>query len=357
MKKISLLVVALMLVMALLTGCGGSTAPDKTNDANAKTDLGKYTIRIALENSETYPATLGLAQMKKYVEKHTDGNVTIDIYANGQLGGEEQTIDQVNQGTLEMAVASFAPIGVYQNKFYVMDIPFMFETYNEAWMVMDSYVGTDLMDTLEEVGLKGLAYMENGFRHTTNNNQPITGADSYKGLKIRTMQNANHMADFASLGANPTPIPFSELYLGLQQKIADGQENPIANVIDKKLYEVQSYLSLTGHLYDAMPLVCNLKWWNSLPAEYQAVIAEGAIYAQNYSRFCNADREVAMKQILTDNGMKINELTPEALAGIRDIAQPAVRDLVIKTSGKEYVEGFLKDVEAVKADIGKGLEI
>lgn len=356
MKRILLLIMSLMMVMALVTGCGGNAAPADGGDTDAA-DLGTYEIRIALENSETYPATLGLYQMKEYVEKHTDGKVTVNIYANGQMGGEEDTIEQVTMGTLEMAVASFAPIGVYQNKFYVMDIPFMFETYNEAWMVLDSYVGTDLMDTLEEVGLKGLAYMENGFRHTTNNINPIVGIESYKGLKIRTMQNTNHMEDFKAVGANPTPIPFSELYMGLSQKVADGQENPIANVIDKKLYEVQKYLSLTGHLYDAMPLVANLEWWNGLPAEYREVIAAGAIYAQNYSRFCNADREAEMKQILIDGGMQINELTPEALAGIREVAQPAVSDLVKKTVGAEYVDQFLADVAAVKEDIGKGLEL
>lgn len=353
MKKILAITLTIMILASLCMGCGNSGAGGKSGSG----DLGEYTIRIALENSETFPATLGLYQMKSYVESHTDGKVKVNIYANGQMGGEEDTIEQVVNGTLEMAVGSIAPVGVYQNKFYVMDIPFMFDSYNEAWMVLDSHVGTDLMDTLEEVGLKGLAYMENGFRHTTNNIKPITQASDYKGLKIRTMQNPNHMADFSSLGANPTPVPFAELYMALSQKVADGQENPIANVIDKKLYEVQKYLSITGHLYDAMPLVCNLKWWNDLPAEYREVIAAGAIYGQNYSRFCNADRENLMKDILTANGTEINDLTPEARAEIKSIAMPAVSDLVKETLGAEYVDKFIADVDSVKADIAKGIDI
>ncbi|MGI6030461.1 MAG: DctP family TRAP transporter solute-binding subunit [Eubacteriales bacterium] len=357
MKRI--LAVSMVLCMALgLASCkvSNSNSGNSGNTGNEGEDggpTGNYTIRIACENSESYPATLGLAAMEKYVEEKSGGAVQVDIYAGGQLGGEEETVEQVSQGTLEMAVASFAPIVTYAPEFMVMDIPFVYNTYNEAWMVLDSFVGTGLMDSLEQYGLKGMAFMENGFRQVTSNASAIESIDNFKGLKIRTMQNNNHMESFSAMGANPTPVPFSELYMSLSQKIVDAQENPIANVTDKKLYEVQKYLSLTNHIYDAMPLVCNLDFFNSMPAEYQGIVQAGAIYGMEYSRFCNAEREELILADLEAQGMQINELTAEAREAMAAVAQPAVIELIASDIGQEAVDEYLANVETVLSDISK----
>ncbi len=368
MRKLLALILALSMA-ATVAACGSASSAAKPAATEAAEEAaepaeeggeeaaapaaagGDYTIRVALENSETYPATLGLQQMKKYVESHTDGHVKIDIYANGQLGGEEDTLDQVAQGTLEMAVASFAPVVSFDNEFELLDIPFVFGTYEEAWMVLDSYVGTQIMDSLESAGMKGLAFMENGFRQATSSKGAIETMADLSGLKIRTMQNNNHMEAFSAMGANPTPVPFSELYMALQQKVADAQENPIANVTDKKLYEVQQYLSLTNQIYDAMPLVCNLDFFNSLPAEYQSVVQAGAIYGMEYSRFCNHEREDLILEYLEGQGMKINEVTPEAREEMKAAAQPAVVKLVSGDIGQEKVDEYLANVEAILGEI------
>lgn len=348
LKRILAITMALSMVISL----GGCKASNSTGGAGAAA-TGNFTIRIACENSENFPATLGLAAMKKYVETNTNGAVKVDIYASGQLGGEEETLEQVSQGNLEMAVASFAPVVSYDPDFEVMDIPFVYNTYGEAWMVLDSFVGTDLMKTLESHDLKGLAFMENGFRQVTSNAGAITTMDNFKGLKIRTMQNNNHMASFAALGGNPTPVPFSELYMSLSQKIVDAQENPIANVTDKKLNEVQKHLSLTNHIYDAMPLVCNLKFFNSLPAQYQGIVQAGAIYGMEYSRFCNQEREALILKDLAKAGMQINEVTADAHNAMAAVAQPAVSKLVAKDIGQEKVDKYMANVKAVLAEISK----
>lgn len=360
MKNMKKLIAMLLAVgmMATLAGCkvSNSSTPASSGDSassgsESAAPSGSYTIRIACENSETFPSTLGLKQMEKYIESHTNGAVQVDIYANGQLGGEEETLDQVSQGTLEMAVASFAPVVSYDPQFEVMDIPFVYNSYEEAWMVLDSYVGTNLMDTLQEYGLKGMAFMENGFRQVTSSAGPIETMADFSGLKIRTMQNNNHMGSFAALGGNPTPVAFSELYMSLQQHVVDAQENPIANVTDKKLYEVQDYLSLTNHIYDAMPLICNLDFFNSLPAEYQSVVQAGAIYGMEYSRFCNAARESEILEYLAGVGMKINEVSAEAHEEMANTAQPAVVKMVASDIGQDVVDQYLSDVEAVLSEI------
>ena len=316
----------------------------------------KVEIRISACNSMEHPQTLGLLIMKEFVESNTNGNVQVHVFPNSQLGAELESVEQVQMGTLEMATASIGPIVTFQEKFSVLDIPFLFNNYLEAWAVLDSPVGTDLLNSLEEVGLLGLAYMENGYRHTTNNIRPITRLEDFSGLKIRTMQAPLHIENFKALGANPTPVPFSELYMALSQRIADGQENPIANIWDIKLVEVQKFTSLTGHIYDAMPLVANLKWFRSLPTDYQVIIRTGAILGQNYSRFINADREELILDMLRKQGMGINDVSQEAKDAIKAIAQPAVAKIVRETIDPTFVDAFLKGIERVRDDISKGVE-
>ena len=207
---------------------------------------------------------------------------------------------------------------------------------------------------MEAQGLKGMAYMENGMRQVTSNVSAINSIADFKGVKLRTMQNNNHMESFSALGANPTPVAFSELYISLSQKVVDAQENPIANVTDKKLYEVQKYLSLTNHIYDAMPLVCNLEFFNSLPQAYQKVVQAGAIYAQEFSRFCNLEREDLILADLADKyGMQINEVSADARAEMAKVAQPAVIKLVAKDIGQDAVDQYMNDVKDVLAQISK----
>ena len=351
MKKALALILALVMVFALCAcgGNGGGNGDGGNDVADGKT----YTIKVACENSDNYPATRGLYAMKEYIESHTNGAVKVEVCASGQLGGEEETLEQVAQGNLEMAVASFAPVVSYCKDFMVMDIPFVYNSYEEAWLVLDSYVGTDLLKAMEKDGLKGLAYMENGFRQVTSSKGAINTMADFTSLKLRTMQNNNHIEFFKAMGANPTPVPFSELYMALSQKIADAQENPIANVTDKKLYEVQKYLSLTNHIYDAMPLVCNLDFFNSLPAEYQGIVQAGAIYGQEVSRFINAEREALILADLEKQGMIINTVSDDARAEMAKAAQPAAIKLIAEDIGQDAVDEYLANVEEILAQIAK----
>ena len=356
-KGIRVLLVTLLTAAMAVTaaGCGMKRTNSSSGGASGGSEegepTGQYTIRIALENSETYPATRGLQVMKNYVETLTDGNVTVNIYAGGQLGGEEDTLEQVAQGSIEMAVASFAPVVSYDPEFEVMDIPFVYNTYQEAWMVLDSHVGTDMLESLRDYGMIGLAFMENGFRQITTKNAPVETMADLKGVKLRTMQNNNHIAFFQALGANPTPVSFSELYMALNQNTVEAQENPIANVVDKRYYEVQNYLSLTNHIYDAMPLVCNLDFFESLPGKYQGIVRAGAVLGMEYSRFCNAEREDLILEELVGYGMKINEVSDEARQEMADVAQPAAIESVAADIGQDKVDEYLADVEAVLSEI------
>lgn len=312
-------------------------------------------IRVSVCNAPTHPQNIGLEIMNQYVAEKTNGELTIAVYPNSQLGAERESVEQCTSGSLEMSTASAGPLTTFNNKFMVLDIPFAFDSYEVAWMVLDGPVGQELLDSCEEVGLKGLAYMENGFRHVTNSVRPIETVEDFENIKIRTMEAPMHMENFQLLGANPTPVPWTELYLTIQQKIVDGQENPLANLWETKMYEVQKYASLTGHIYDPMPLVADLEWFESLTPEQQSIVEKGALLGQNYSRFVNKMREDQLVDLLTAEGMEINDVSAEAKAEMREISQEKVVQKIKENTDAKFVEKWLEAIEIAKEDINAGL--
>ena len=340
-KKFSMILLTLVIILMLVISSSVFAAPMK--------------IRVSVCNAPSHPQNIGLEIFRQYVEAKTDGQVTVAVYPNSQLGGERESVEQCKNGSLEMATASAGPLTTFNNKFMVLDIPFAFDSYERAWLVLDGPMGQKLLDSCEEVGLKGLAYMENGFRHVTNNVKPINTLEDLKGLKIRTMEAPMHMENFKNLGSNPTPVPWTDLYLTLQQKMVDGQENPLANLWEVKMYEVQKYASLTGHIYDPMPLVADLKWFNELSPDLQSIIEKGAILGQNYSRSVNAAREEELAKLLTAKGMAINDVSKEEKARMREASQVKVVESIKKASDPAFVDEWLKAIETVNLDINAGL--
>ncbi len=320
--------------------------------------MGVIKIRVSICNSMLHPQGVGMSVFKKIVEKETNGEVQVQIYPSSVLGGERESIEQVQRKSIEMATASAGPLTLFNKKIYVMDIPFAFDDYYTAWMVMDSPIAEELWKSFEkEAGLKVLGIMENGFRQITNRIRPIYTPDDLKGIKIRVMEAPMHIANFRELGANPTPIPWPELYMTLQQKIVDGQENPITNIWETKMYEVQKYVSLTKHIYDAMPLCANLEWFNNLPAEYQVILEKAGSVATNVSRFVNAAREDSLIPMLEAKGLEVNTLTEEQIDAFRQKSQAKVIELIKKEIGDpEFVDRWMKAIEEARDYIKCGLE-
>jgi len=338
-KKMLVLLVALVSIFAIASA----------SFAAAKT------IRVSLCNAETHPQSIGLQLFKKMVEEGSKGELRVNLYYNSQLGGERESVEQVVSGSLEMATASAGPMTTFDPKFMVLDIPYAFNDYNEAWLVLDGPAGQGLFKSCEEYGLKGLAWMENGFRHTTSSVRPVNTIGDFKGLKIRTMEAPMHMETFRLLGANPTPAPWTELYLVMQQKIVDGQENPLANIWEVGMYEVQKYVSLDGHIYDPMPLVANLKWFNALPQAQQQLIVVAAMCAQNYSRAINAGREMYIVDMLKQKGMEINEVSESEKAKMRDATQDAIAKKIRENTYSKFVDLWLSEIEQARKNIKAGL--
>jgi tripartite ATP-independent transporter DctP family solute receptor len=344
MKKSKKLLGGLTVAMMLfLTACGGGSTPapatgDASNSASGASSDQKYNLRIAYLPPEEQSTHIGAVKFKEIVEAKSGGRITVDLYPNGSLfPSDREAIEAVQLGNVEMTIPAVAPLAGFNKKFMVFDLPFLFKTQEAAYKALDGEVGQELMKDLESNGFKGLVFGENGFRHMSNNRGPINTPEDLKGLKVRTLENPVHTAIFNSFGANASPFAFGELYTALQQNVYDAMECPISLYHTNKFYEVQDYLTMSGHVYAATILLTNLDWYNSLPDDLKKVVDEAAVEYRDYQRKLATDQDAEFLAKLKENGMQVNELTPEQKDAFIEASKP-----VYEQFSKEIGEDLVK---------------
>ncbi|MDZ4163579.1 MAG: TRAP transporter substrate-binding protein [Smithellaceae bacterium] len=245
---------------------------------------GKMVLKAGSSTAETHPYNLGLKRFKELVEKGTAGKIEIQIFHSSALGAERELAEGMQIGSVDVVISSTGPLGGFVPKMNVVDLPFLFRDKAHAYKVLDGPIGASLLGELEKRNIIGLAFWENGFRHVTNARREIKVPADLKGLKLRTMENRVHMAAFRQLEAAPTPMAFSEVFTALQTKTLDGQENPIPVIFTSRFYEVQKFLSLSGHVYSPAPLMVSKHTWDKLTEEQKGVFKKAAIEARDYER-------------------------------------------------------------------------
>ena len=309
MKKriLSVLMVAAM-TTAVFAGCGSSSTGSAAASGSATAGDAEYSMIAGTTTPDAHPYNLGLVKMGELINEKTNGAVKLDVFGNSQLGGERDLIEGLQLGSVQVTCVSTAPLSGFTDMFLVFDLPFIFETTEQARAVMDSEVGEQILHSVDEQGLVGLAWFENGFRNVTNNVKPVTVPDDLKGIKIRTMENPIHMAAFKIMGADPTPMAMGDVFTALQQGTIDAEENPVPIVETNKFYEVQKYISMTGHLFSPAPVFIGKDYFESLPAEYQDAIKEAADEATPYQREQIDEQNVSGLESLKSNGMEANEV-------------------------------------------------
>lgn len=271
----------------------------------------QQTLQLAHNAAEGNPKWDASELFAELVEEGTNGELIVDVGGNAQYGDDMEAITQMRMGTLAFSTNSQGSTSSVVPQFSVLGLPFLFNSLPSAWEVMDGEVGDELKRLSEEKGLVLLALWDNGIRHVSNNVRPIETPDDLDGLKIRTPPDEMTVDIFEALGANPTPMNFSELYIALEQGVVDGQENPLMNIYSSKLHEVQDYISLTGHKYESTPLLMSKMVWDTLSPEYQEVIQQAAVEAGEFNRQASLEADDALRSKMEEAGVAFNEVNPE----------------------------------------------
>ncbi|MGP9766488.1 TRAP transporter substrate-binding protein [Halomonas sp. AOP13-D3-9] len=271
----------------------------------------QQTLQLAHNAAEGNPKWDASELFAELVEEGTNGELIVDVGGNAQYGDDMEAITQMRMGTLAFSTNSQGATSSVVPQFSVLGLPFLFNSLPNAWEVMDGEVGDELKRLSEEKGLVLLALWDNGIRHVSNNVRPIETPDDLEGLKIRTPPDEMTVDIFEALGANPTPMNFSELYIALEQGVVDGQENPLMNIYSSKLHEVQDYISLTGHKYESTPLLMSKMVWDTLSSEYQEVIQQAAVEAGEFNRQASLEADDALRIKMEETGVAFNEVNPE----------------------------------------------
>lgn len=295
------------------------------------------------------PKHVAAMAFKEHVEKATNGAIKVEIYPAGQFGKDQPTMEGLKLGTLEFAVAHDGAIATVHKAIGVLGVPFLYENHEHAWRVYDSAWLKDFSgDMVKKTGIRMLGLADNGVRHFTNSQRPIRTPADMKGMKIRIQPSPVFKALVESLGASASAIPWAELPTALQQKVVDGQENGVTNILAASLYQHQKYVTLDGHVWSIHAYMINERFYEGLSAPQKKAVEEATQKAVQIHRRMTAEQDKNAKQILTKVGMDVTELTPAQVGEFRKLAQPPVKEWAEKEIGKPYVDSLFQAIAATK---------
>jgi C4-dicarboxylate-binding protein DctP len=280
---------------------------------------------------------------KKLAEERTKGRVKIEVYANSTLYKDKEEMEALNLGAVQMlAPLSSKLTSMGLNEFQVFDLPYIFDSMDQAHKVTQGAIGRGMLKKLDAKGMTGLAFWDNAFKETTANVPLRTPAD-FRGLKMRITPSKVIDAQMRSLGANPQVMAFSEVYLGLQTGAVDGQENPTSNIVTQKFDEVQKYMTMTDHSFHNYTLVANKKFWDGLPTDIRKTM-DGVVRdtTDYFNSIAQKDNDDALALIKAHNRMQIVTLTKAEKAGFKK-ALLKLHKQFEPVVGKELIQSIYRE--------------
>jgi len=332
-----LLAVLLVLVAACSSGGGGGKSGGSSS--------GPVTLTYIHGSSETSILHMTATHFKEIVERETNGRYKIEIYPAFQLGNLVESIEMIKNGDVELSGvilgANYAP------ELSFIDLPNSVPTIDAAYKL---YAESSFRETVDRIlrdnNIELLSFGPAFFREMTSN-VPVRTIDDFRGINIRTLENPLHMEYWSTLGANPTPLAWSETYVGLQQGLVDAQENPYDSIYAAKLYEVQKYVINTHHILYTSPIMANKAFFDSLPAEDREIFRKAGKETEKYTFETAKSIVDDLKQKLIDEGMEVIDLPEETLNAMKEKAAP-VYDSVRKIVGDQIMDDFLKALQEVQ---------
>ncbi len=331
MKRILVTLLAAILVLSLGTG-----------SAFAGTVL-----RLAHYATEDHPGGIAARQFADEIAAKTNGEFTVEVYPNNQLGAPDEMLEQNILGVVDMSLGTQGSLDKYSKKFATVMLPFVFDSYDLAYEVLDGPFYEWVKDELLSQGLVFIGSWDYGFRSLTNSRRPINSPDDVVGLKIRTPGEIQLKSCMEALGAEVQSIAFNELYLALKQGVVDGQENPLGVIYTQKFYEAQKYLAITNHVYNSMNLVISKVVWDSMTPEQQEILTtaskNAAVTMRELIKNSNADYIAKLEA----EGMEVTYPETGAFAASVGASYDAIANYV---GDKAIIDEFLAMVEACRAN-------
>ena len=305
---------------------------------------GQETVRIAGNFVPEHSSSIAIEQFKQEVEQATNGEITIQVFNAMQLGGAQENVSQVRAGTIMMTWVGMAYLTGTVPELEAVSLPFLFPSREVAYQVMDGPVGEVFTEKLAEKGFELLGFMELGERQVTNSVRPIKTLKDMEGMKIRLQPNETHLATFRALGANPIAMDIREVYSALEQGVIDGQENPYNLILASRFFEVQKYLSNTGHFFDFIAVVANKEKFDELSPEHQQIIKTAMENSVRTQRVAAAKADIEALAELQKLGLQYDALPPAERKAMRD-ASADVIDQIRERVGGDLVDRVLEEVD------------
>ena len=333
MKRLFASIAVAALGAIAMTGASAQTAPI----------IIKFSHVVATDT----PKGKGAERFKQLAEERTNGRVKVEVYANSVLYKDKEEIEALQLGAVQMlapSVSKFGPLGV--KEYEAFDLPFIFPDKAVLARVTEGPIGKSLFAKLDNKGIKGLAYWDNGFKDMTAN-KPLHVPADFKGLKLRIQSSKTLEAQMRALGANPQVLAFSEVYQALQTGVVDGTENTPSNIYSQKTHEVQKYLTVSNHGYIGYAVVVNKKFWEGLPADIRTILEAAMKDATRYTNaISQTENDEALAKMKASGRIEIVTLTDAERAQWKKALQPVYEEMAPRV-GRDLIEAIHKEAVAI----------
>ena len=322
--RMAVLFLGTLLAGLMLTACGGRGGEQR------------YAYPLATASPEDTVTQIYAEKFAEEVDRLSEGRIKIQVYANSTLGGDRELLESCKDGDIPFVVQNTAPQVTFMPDLAIFDVPCAFEELDECREVLDDAEFSSLIsEVYKKGGYQLLGIADQGFR-IMSTNKAVKSIQDFKGQKIRTMENPYHLAFWKSVGANPTPMSFAEVYIGLQQHTIDAQENPYEVIVSNRLYEQQDYVVETNHLPHLITLIMNDEFFMDMPEEDQEILREAAAAATEYARQASDDRIADRVQTIEDSGTKILKINEDTYRAIVDASMDVRASIQSKVDPKVY---------------------
>ena len=322
--RLPVLFLGALFAALMLTACGGRGGEQR------------YAYPLATASPEDTVTQIYAEKFAEEVDRLSEGRIKIQVYANSTLGGDRELLESCKDGDIPFVVQNTAPQVTFMPDLAIFDVPCAFEELDECREVLDDAEFSSLIsEVYKKGGYQLLGIADQGFR-IMSTNKAVKSIQDFKGQKIRTMENPYHLAFWKSVGANPTPMSFAEVYIGLQQHTIDAQENPYEVIVSNRLYEQQDYVVETNHLPHLITLIMNDEFFMDMPEEDQEILREAAASATEYARQASDDRIADRVQTIEDSGTQILKIDEDTYRAIVDASMDVRASIQSKVDPKVY---------------------